>query len=193
MGNLVLYHGSQNKDVFPQFGLGDDKHDYGRGFYLTPNLELAKEWAVCVPSATTGWVHKYILNTEKLKVIDFQKEGILPWIAELMKHRDASDSRRYRVLAKGFIEKYGINTEDYDIDIEILKRLLYLGNLGIQYCIKTRLAFSHLKEEKDSLIEVDFNTYNPKYTSRDFEARENMKKLINSDENKVEKVFSTLI
>ena len=215
MGNLVLYHGSQNKDVFPQFGLGDDKHDYGRGFYLTPNLELAKEWAVCVPSATTGWVHKYILNTEKLRVIDFQKEGILPWIAELMKHRDASDSKRYKVLAKRFIEKYGINTEDYDviegwranasyfyivkefvrdnIDIEILERLLYLGNLGIQYCIKTRLAFSHLKEEKDSLIEVDFNTYNPKYTSRDFEARENMKKLINSDENKVEKVFSTLI
>ena len=33
----------------------------------------------------------------------------------LMKHRDASDSKRYRVLSKKFIEKYGIDTEGYDV------------------------------------------------------------------------------
>ena len=59
MGNLVLYHGSQNKDVFPQFGLGDDKHDYGRGFYLTPNLELAKEWAVFLVLQRDGFINTF--------------------------------------------------------------------------------------------------------------------------------------
>lgn len=68
-----------------------------------------------------------------------------------------------------------------------------LGNLGIQYCIKTELAFSHLKEDKKSLIEVDYSEYNPKYITRDFEARIKIKELINSEENRVEKVFSTLI
>ena len=43
MGKIILYHGSPNKVVVPQFGFGEDKHDYGKGFYLTDNIELAKE------------------------------------------------------------------------------------------------------------------------------------------------------
>lgn len=42
MGEIVLYHGSFNKVVVPQYGLGETKHDYGKGFYLTENVELAK-------------------------------------------------------------------------------------------------------------------------------------------------------
>ena len=37
MDTIILYHGSPNKIVTPIFGGGDDKHDYGRGFYLTEN------------------------------------------------------------------------------------------------------------------------------------------------------------
>ena len=58
MGKIILYHGSPDKDIVPTFGFGDDKHDYGRGFYLTENFGLAKEWAVCRPNDTNGWVHK---------------------------------------------------------------------------------------------------------------------------------------
>ena len=47
MGKIVLYHGSPDKTVMPKFGLGEEKHDYGKGFYLAESLELAKEWAVC--------------------------------------------------------------------------------------------------------------------------------------------------
>lgn len=53
MGEIVLYHGSFNKVVVPQYGLGETKHDYGKGFYLTENVELAKEWAVCRPDEQT--------------------------------------------------------------------------------------------------------------------------------------------
>ena len=63
MGKVVLYHGTQNKIVTPVFGGGNDKHDYGRGFYLTEVLNLAKEWAVCVPNSENGWVHKYELDS----------------------------------------------------------------------------------------------------------------------------------
>ena len=62
MGKIILYHGTPDKIVVPKFGGGDDKHDYGRGFYLTENIELAKEWAVCRPNDTNGWVHKYELE-----------------------------------------------------------------------------------------------------------------------------------
>ena len=115
MGKIILYHGTQNKIVTPVFGGGNDKHDYGRGFYLTEVLNLAKEWAVCVPNSENGWVHKYELDCTGLKILDFQEKDVLNWLAELMKHRDAADSKRYRMLAAKFIDKYGIDTSDYDV------------------------------------------------------------------------------
>ena len=108
MGIITLYHGTPNKLVVPQYGGGDEKHDYGKGFYLTESIELAKEWAVCRPNNTNGWVHKYELDTDGLRILDFQQRDVLAWLAELMKHREAADSKRYRMLAEKFIEKYGM-------------------------------------------------------------------------------------
>ncbi len=214
MSKIILYHGSPNKVVVPKYGFGEEKHDYGKGFYLTENIELAKEWAVCRPDETNGWVHKFELETTDLKILDFQKYNVLSWLAELMKHRDASDTKRYHMLAKKFIEKYGINTSDYDVikgwradasyfyiakefvrdnvDIEILEELLSLGGLGIQYCVKSELAYSKLTEIQSDLISVDYNEFNDKYNERDINARTNMRKLVDSDANKVTNVFSTL-
>ena len=50
---INLYHGSPNQQVSPQYGLGDEKQDYGKGFYLTDNLEPAKEWLICRPDDRT--------------------------------------------------------------------------------------------------------------------------------------------
>ena len=49
MSEIIVYHGSPDKEITPTYGLGEDKHDYGRGFYLTADADLAKEWAVCRP------------------------------------------------------------------------------------------------------------------------------------------------
>lgn len=54
MAIITLFHGSPYESVTPEYGLGNDKHDYGRGFYLTANVELAKEWAVCRPDESNG-------------------------------------------------------------------------------------------------------------------------------------------
>ena len=32
MGKIVLYHGTSHKIITPTYGLGNSKHDYGRGF-----------------------------------------------------------------------------------------------------------------------------------------------------------------
>ena len=115
MANIILYHGTAEKIVSPSFGLGNEKHDYGKGFYLTESVDLAKEWAVCRPTEQNGWIHKYELDLDDIKILDFQQINVLAWLAELMKHRDASDSKRYRLLSKKFIEKYGIDTSEYDV------------------------------------------------------------------------------
>lgn len=215
MEKIILYHGSPEEKFTPEYGKGKDKHDYGRGFYLTDNKELAQEWAVCIPDTVSGWVHKYELDCTGLKILDFEEKGILVWLAELMKHRDADESRRYHVLSKKFIEKYAIGTKDYDvikgwranasyfyiakafvrdeIDMDILEELLHLGDLGIQYCLKSEKAFQQLRELTEECEQVDYRIFNKKYNERDIHARSRMKELINSEENRVEKVFSTLI
>ena len=211
MGIITLYHGTPNKLVVPQYGGGDEKHDYGKGFYLTESIELAKEWAVCRPNNTNGWVHKYELDTDGLRILDFQQRDVLAWLAELMKHREAADSKRYRMLAE---RKYGIDTDDYDvirgwranasyfyiakefvrdnIDIDILEELLSLGGLGLQYCIKSKAAYANLREKSDELLVVPYAEFNDRYNRRDVSARNNMRELVDSDANKVTKVFSTL-
>ena len=215
MNKIILYHGSPNKVVVPQYGLGEERHDYGKGFYLTENMELAKEWSVCRPDENNGWIHQYELNIKDLRILDFQQHDILAWLAELMKHRDAADSKRYRVLSKKFIAKYGLATEGYDIikgwranasyfyiakefvrdnvDIEILEELLSLGGLGIQYCIKSELAYANLREIEDGLSAVDYSEFNERYNARDIRARQRMRELVDSDANKVTNVFSTLL
>lgn len=214
MEKLILFHGTPDRIVVPTFGKGEEKHDYGQGFYLSESIDLAKEWAVCRPNEERGWVHKYELETDDLRILDFQEKGVLPWLAELMKHRDAADSKRYRMLAKKFIEKYGIDTESYDvirgwranasyfyiakefvrdnIDMDILEELLSLGGLGIQYCIKTEQAYSGLHEVEEDLLEVPYAEFNEKYNQRDLTARQKMRELVDSDANRVTKVFSTL-
>jgi len=214
MGKLLLFHGTPDEIVTPQFGRGDEKHDYGKGFYLTDSIDLAKEWAVCRPNERSGWVHMYELDTDGLKILDFQQINVLSWLAELMKHRDASDTRRYRMLARKFIDKYGVDTSSYDvlrgwranasyfyiakefvkdnIDLDILEELLSLGGLGIQYCIKTEKAYTSLREVEGGLMSVDYAEFNEKYNLRDQNARKRMHDLVDSDANKVTKVFSTL-
>jgi len=214
MGKIFLFHGTPDESVVPAYGYGNEKHDYGKGFYLTENIDLAKEWAVCRPNDNNGWVHKYELDTADLRILDFQEENVLSWLAELMKHRDAADSKRYRMLAQQFIEKYGIDTTRYDIikgwranasyfyiakefvkdniDMDILEELLLLGGLGIQYCIKSELAYSKLHEVKEELLAVSYDEFNEKYNHRDVMARKKMRDLVDSDANKVTKVFSTL-
>lgn len=212
---MILYHGSPNKAFIPEYGKGEEKHDYGRGFYLTEHKELAKEWAVCNPNGGNGWLHKYCLDCNGLKVFDFEQAGVLPWLAELMKHRAADTSRRYKLLSEKFILKYGISMDNYDvirgwranasyfyiakafvrdeIDVCILEELFRLGELGIQYCLKSEKAFHALTEDLQALEVVDFMTFNEQYNLRDQAARHAMKELINSDRNRVTNVFSTLL
>ena len=211
---MILYHGSPDKIVTPTFGLGEERHDYGKGFYLTADLELAKEWAVCKPDSESGYVHTFDLDTSELSIFDYEKENILCWLSELMKHRDAADSKRYKVLAPKFIAKYGKDTTSADVikgwranasyfyiakafvrdevDIDILEELMQLGGLGIQWCLKSEKAFASIHKTGE-IIPVDYHEFNQKYNQRDAEARIKMKELINSDKNKVEKVFSTLV
>lgn len=199
---IIVYHGSYIKSFTPTFGLGEDKHDYGRGFYTTRNKELACEWAK-IAEDKVSYLHTYELNCDGLKVFNFNNVSSLAWLAELMSHRDADNSARYKRLSKQFIAMYKIDISDYDIiygwradssyfhiakrfvrneiDVSLIRELFMLGDLDNQVCIKSKLAFSRLKEKFP--VEVVDDSYNVKYVERDMNARLKMQQLIESNRN----------
>lgn len=208
---IPLYHGSPNKICKPQYGFGQDKHDYGRGFYTTLDYNLACEWAVCTNSGKNGYIHKYILDTLGLSILNLnEKYGVLTWLATLTKHRSAAATKRYKINEQKLIEKYydpeietfdaiiGYRADDSffsfakqairgDIDICLLNEIMMQGNLGYQIFLQSKKAFDNLKEidmcAEGFYKEVDYEQYSSLYNSRDNKARNYVTELIESDKN----------
>lgn len=179
---------------------------YHANNYLFDNLDLAKEYSATNPSNTNAYVRKYELDLSNLKVLDFTEHSVLSWLAELMKHKDVDDSKRYRVLSKEFINKYAIDTSNYDVikgwipnkyltkefvrdnlDLDTLNKLLSSNILGIQYHLNSQKAFDNLIEKE--LIPVDLKIFNQKYNARDLDIR----RFINSNDYDYKNVFSRLL
>ena len=214
---MTLYHGSQNEFVVPKFGLGQDHHDFGRGFYLTDSPELGKEWSVYKPKSNDGWVHAFELELDGLNMLDFREKDVFAWVAELMKHRDADESAAYKRRAPLFIEKYGVkNADEYDVqigwradasyfyivkafvrgevDADCLSDLLKLGGFGLQYVVKSERAYRQLKQLPELRQRVEFAPFHDSYEARDAQARRKMHELIADPEfNKLERLFNDLI
>lgn len=66
--NRILFHGSEAIVGAPIYGRGAKSNDYGRGFYCTENIELAKEWA-CAKNHI-GYVNKYELEDSELNILN---------------------------------------------------------------------------------------------------------------------------
>lgn len=191
MNEIMLYHGSKYEVVNPEFGKGNPENDYGLGFYCTRELNLAKEWSVTANES--GIVNKYSIDISGLKILNLQDLGVIDWLVILMNHRVVnfynivSETRRKRFLDK-YKEKY--NLEEYDIIIgyraddsyfsfvrdfideriyvEDLKELLFAGNLGLQYVLKSKKAFDRLKFIESENVDKEYFKYRK---NRDTNAR----------------------
>ena len=193
MSKMILYHGSTEIIEVPQFGKGKSYNDYGKGFYCTEHIELAKEWAC--NEAVDGFVNKYEIETEGLKILNLSSDEytILHWLALLMEYRKVRLSTPIMKRGCEWLKEYFLpNTDGYDVIIgyraddsyfsfarafvnnEIsLNQLSYamrLGKLGEQFVLKSQKSFEEIKFVS---YEVCDNTiYYAKRKARDDEARE---------------------
>ena len=185
--------------------------------YLTPDIELAREWAVC--NDTEGYLYQIDLDVTDLDILDFDQYDPKAWLAELMSHRDADSSVRYRRFAPVFVEKYRIDTSPYDVikgwradssylliakrfvrdelDASLLSPLLSdalrLGDLGQQYCIKSEKAFKLIHRKYQPIEKIDQQVYLARYNERDLNSRKSLLELIESDRNTLKDTFSNYI
>ena len=193
MADLIdIYHGSVNIVEKPIFGSGKINNDYGRGFYCTEHIDLAKEWACA--SNIDGYANHYKLDRSGLSVLNLNSPdyNILNWLAILLENRKFNVSDGLPQLAKDYLlENFKVDYRDYDIiigyrandsyfsyandfvnntlSLSDLSEAMRLGKLGEQVVLKSKKAFDALTFVE--AINAPRQEYFAKYKSRDEEAR----------------------
>lgn len=196
---ITLYHGTKDINFKPNYNFKNPNNDYGSGLYTTPDLELAKEWAMSVyTKGDRAYVFSYELDLTGLNIINLHDEyDFMCWLAVTILNRPVSELGPYvgNMLEK-FINTYSVDTSSADLVIgwrvddsyykfvrdfvsfrisaETLECAVKLGNLGLQYMIKSEKAFNRLKFIES--IEVD-KSYAELFVKRNKEAAENYLKL----------------
>lgn len=189
---MIIYHGSKEIVMKPTFGVGSERNDYGRGFYCTQSIELAKEWAC--PTLTDGFANRYELDLDGMNVLYLNKYGyhILNWIAVLLQNRIfpkrspvARQAERY-ILSEflpdisGYDVICGYRADDScfsyakdflnnTISVQQLSRAMRLGELGEQIVLMSEAAFERI-QFKDYEI-ADGSIYHSKRMEREGRAR----------------------
>lgn len=200
---MILYHGSENIIETPYLDGGKKNNDYGQGFYCTRDIELAREWA-CT-ECVSAYVNKYELDMNELKVLDLSKEkfSTLNWLAILVKYRRIRVGTPVMKRAiEWLVQSFLIDISEYDVIVGYraddsyfsfarafignqitlgqLSYAMHLGELGIQYVLKSEKAFQAL--EYVGFETVDRTIYYAKRKRRDELAREAFMKELEREE-----------
>ena len=195
---LHIYHGSNHIIEKPVFGEGKPYNDYGRGFYCTEHIELAKEWACA--SGTKGYANHYQLNKEGLSVLHLNDSQytILNWLAILLENRKFDIAEGLPQRARTYLlENFMVDYKKYDViigyrandsyfsyasdfvngtlSLSDLSEAMRLGKLGEQVVLKSKKAFEALTFVE--AIEAPYKEYFIKYKLRDEEARANYRQI----------------
>jgi len=106
MANIALLHGTDHVIKKPEYALGKETNDYGKGFYFALLPEMAKEWA-CKQN-TNGFINEYTFDFGDLRVLNLLdgNHTVLNWIAMLLKHRIFTINDEIAQDAKDYIIEY---------------------------------------------------------------------------------------
>lgn len=190
---MIIFHGSNQIISVPLPGIGKVHNDYGRGFYCTEDMELAKEWAC--PGERDGFVNAYRLEEAGMSCLNLSGEGynVLNWLAVLLENRVFELSFPIAMQGKKYIlDSFLPAYKDYDlirgyraddsyfsfaraflnntITLEQLSLAMRLGNLGEQVVLKSAAAFDAVW--KENTIYVQASVYHVKRVNRDRQARD---------------------
>ncbi len=190
--SVVLYHGSEKIIEKPEFGKGSRNNDYGRGFYCTESMELAKEWACA--KQNNGYANIYEFDMTHLNVLKLNSSeyNILNWLAILADNRTYWQNGSIAEQAKKYIkENFLPDITDYDviigyraddsyfsfaqdfvsgvISLQKLSEAMRLGKLGEQIVLKSPRAFDHIHFK--GYENVDAEEYFNKKRERERKAR----------------------
>ena len=166
---MILFYGADSLIEKPAFNSpkSNPSNDYGRGFYLTPDKNIAKLWASRFDS---GYCIKYDVNMDGMNhlILDEKNnESILRWITLLVQHRFSKDEyESNKNTIDWLIQHYPIDIDNVDIitgyraddayfrysrdfvqnelSLQALSSAMHLGKLGKQFVLKSKESFNRI-------------------------------------------------
>ena len=141
--NIKVYHGSTVEVKKPDVTYGRFDIDFGQGFYVTQNKEMAYKWAARKNSSV---VSEYNLNTDELRSITLKADK--QWLDFVAANRGYSKTK-YDVSQLDLIigpvaddNLYGTmeNYFDGSIDAETTVKILNVMDYSEQIVLKTQKA-----------------------------------------------------
>ena len=195
-GKTTIYHGSQMIVEKPEYGKGNPRNDYGRGFYCTQQIELAKEWACA--EELSGYANIYELDSAGLNIMHLSGAdyNILNWVSILLANRVfrisngvAAEGKKYMldtflpdiqpfdvIVGYRADDSYFSFAEDFlnnTISLRQLEKAMYPGQLGEQTVLKSPRSFERIRFVRSEV--ADRELYYPKRNVRDRAARADYK------------------
>lgn len=162
---MRLYYGADKLVEKPLYNYGKPSNDYGLGFYLTDDKNIAKLWA---SKNEDGYLLTYDVDLKNLNICHLNttnEKDILMWISILIKNRFSKEEyENNKDTIDWLINQYNFNENMYDLiigyraddsyfqysrdfvrndlSLEALSKSMKLGKLGIQYVLKSKKAFN---------------------------------------------------
>ena len=175
---MRFFYGADSLVIKPEFNKGNPSNDYGLGFYLTENKELARLWATKFNH--DGYLIEYDVDVKNLKILylnGISDGDVLKWITLLVAHRFSNAQKmRYADSIQWLKNHYSINLDGYDVivgyraddsyfdysrdfmsndlSLELLKDAMRLGKLGTQFVLISEKAFANIKYIKSEAIKM---------------------------------------
>ena len=173
---MRFYYGADSLVIKPEFNKGNPSNDYGLGFYLTKDKELARLWATKFDH--DGYLIEYEVDVDELKVLQLatiEDQDVLTWISLLISHRFSKEEREENSDNINWLEEhFPFSLGDYDViigyraddsyfdysrdfvrndlSLEILKDAMRIGKLGTQFVLMSQRAFEHIKYVKSEVV-----------------------------------------
>lgn len=158
---LILIHGSNNEVRTPDLSRSREDVDFGAGFYLTKEFDMAAKWA-CRKKNSVCNTYSLDLTGLKVHVFKLDKE----WLDYVVANRNLEniDFPAYDVLVGPIADDKLYNTlemyEDGYISAEQAVEIMNCMKYGNQYVLKTQKAVNQLQfVESKELYGADKNHY----------------------------------
>ena len=209
---MKIYHGSPMEIPKPLLSKGKPNNDYGRGFYCTEDVKMAREWA-CKGKEPPGFANAYELFADDLSILNLSapEYTILNWIAVLLANRTfaldsdiALEVRDYLianfmppVLESDVVIGYRADDSYFSyadsfvnnaLSVRRLDEALHLGRLGMQVALRTDRAFENLTYLGSE--QVSWDEYHPRYVARDSDARSQWRTAVKKGGRAADDVFA---
>jgi hypothetical protein len=151
---VILYHGSYLAVEKPDVSFSRDNVDFGKGFYTTPVLEQARNWARrFIRAKGCGILSLYEIDDDALRedasILEF-KTYSEEWLDFIARCRTGERIGGFDVVIGGVANDKVFNTLQLYFDgligkLEAIKRLQY-AKPNCQYCFRTQTVIDkHLK------------------------------------------------